>query len=153
LNASLKTSSDGLRALLDLNVLIAMFDEEHIHYVRAHQWWAESRADGWASCPLTQNGFVRVLSRPSYSNHIPIFAALALLSKATAQPDHTFWPDDISVVDSQHFDNARLLGPKQLTDVYLLALAVKNGGRLVTLDRTVSLAVVRGAEPRHVVVI
>jgi uncharacterized protein len=142
-----------LRALLDLNVLIAMFDEQHIHYVRAHQWWVENRADGWASCPLTQNGFVRVLSQPNYSNPIPVSEALALLRKATAQPDHTFWPDDVSLVDPQHFHSARILGPKQLTDIYLLALAVKNGGRLATLDRAVSLAAVRGAEPQHVVVI
>jgi uncharacterized protein len=142
-----------LRALLDLNVLIAMFDEQHIHYVRAHQWWVENRADGWASCPLTQNGFVRVLSQPNYSNPISVSDALALLCKATAQPDHAFWPDDVSLVDPQRFDSARILGPKQLTDLYLLALAVKNGGRLATLDRAIPLAAVRGAEQRHVVVI
>jgi uncharacterized protein len=153
LSGSPKTRSDALRALLDLNVLIAMFDEQHIHYVRAHQWWVETRADGWASCPLTQNGFVRVLSQPNYSNPIPVSEAVALLRKATAQPDHAFWPDDVSLVDPRRFDGARILGPKQLTDIYLLALAVKNGGRLATLDRAVSLAAVRGAEPRHVVVI
>jgi toxin-antitoxin system PIN domain toxin len=153
LNGSPKTSSDALRALLDLNLLIAMFDEGHIHYVRAHQWWVENRANGWASCPLTQNGFVRVLSQPSYPNPIPVSAALTLLSEATAQPDHTFWPDDVSLVDPQRFDNARILGPKQLTDVYLLGLAVKNGGRLATLDSAIPLAAVRAAEPRHVVVI
>jgi uncharacterized protein len=142
-----------LRALFDLNVLIAMLDEEHIHYVRVHQWWVNDRAGGWASCPLTENGFVRVLSQPRYSNPIPASAALALLSDATAQPGHMFWPDNISLTDPQLFDQAHILGPKQLTDIYLLALAVKNGGRLATLDRAIPLAAVRGAEPRHVVVI
>jgi predicted nucleic acid-binding protein len=80
-------------------------------------------------------------------------AALELFAEQIAGSDHVFWSDDISLTDSRCFDGTRILGPKQLTDVYLLALAVKNGGRLATLDRTVPLAAVRGAEPRHVVVI
>lgn len=142
-----------MRALLDVNVLIAMFDEEHVHYVRVHKWWADNRTAGWASCPLTQNGFVRVLSQPSYSNPISASAALVLLSDATTQHEHSFWPDDISLTDPQLFDHAHILGPKQLTDIYLLALAVKNGGRFATLDSAIPLAAVRGAESRHVVVI
>jgi hypothetical protein len=142
-----------LRALLDLNVLIAMFDEEHIHYQGAHRWWAANRADGWASCPLTQNGFVRILSQPSYSKPISVTDALALLGRATVQDDHIFWSDDISLTDARLFDQIHILGPRQLTDIYLLALAVKNGGRLATFDRGIPLAAVRGAEARHVAVI
>jgi toxin-antitoxin system PIN domain toxin len=142
-----------VRALFDVNLLIAAFDEEHVLHERAQQWWAANRMRGWASCPLTQNGFVRVVSQPNYANPISVEAALELFAEQIAGTDHVFWPDDISLTDSRCFDGTRILGPKQLTDVYLLALAVKNGGRLATLDRTVPLAAVRGAEPRHLVVI
>jgi predicted nucleic acid-binding protein len=67
--------------------------------------------------------------------------------------DHEFWPDDISLLDAARFERPKILGPKQLTDIYLLALAVKNGGRLVTFDESISDAAVRGAKPRHLVVI
>ena len=113
----------------------------------------ENRSGGWASCPLTQNGFVRIVSQARYSNPIPVTRALALLQEETAATDHAFWPDDVSLTDLQRFDSERILGPKQLMDIYLLALAVKNGGRLATLDRAIPIAAVRGAEPRHVAVI
>jgi toxin-antitoxin system PIN domain toxin len=148
-----KKSSDTVRALFDVNVLVATFDEEHVHHERAQQWWAANREHGWASCPLTQNGLVRVLSQPNYSNPISIAAALDLLAEQVAATDHAFWPDDISFIDARCFNQASILGPKQLTDIYLLALAVKNGGRLATLDRVIPLAAVRGAEARHVAVI
>jgi toxin-antitoxin system PIN domain toxin len=142
-----------LTSLFDLNVLIAMFDEEHIHYERAHRWWGRNRQHGWASCPITQNGFVRVVSQPSYSNSIPVTDAIALLRRAVAHRDHTFWPDDLSVVDPAHFDHTQIRAPRQLTDLYLLALAVKNDGRLVTMDDAISIAAVPAARPRHLVVI
>ena len=142
-----------MRALFDLNLLIALIDEEHIHYTRAHEWWATNRAEGWASCPLTQNGFLRIVSQPNYAKPIPLSAAFDLLRRATAASEHVFWPDDISIFDPQHFDAARLLGPKQLTDVYLLALAVKHAGRLATFDHSIPLAAARGAEAKHLVVI
>jgi uncharacterized protein len=142
-----------VRALLDLNVLISLFDEHHLHYLKAHHWWAQNRARGWASCPLTQNGFLRILSQPSYKVPLPLSEAFRLLCEATEGDDHRFWPDDISLLDKQHIDRKRVLGPKQLTDIYLLALAVKHGGRLVTFDRAIPIAAVREAKPHHVVVI
>lgn len=142
-----------MRALFDVNLLIATFDEEHVLHERAQQWWAANRAHGWASCPLTQNGFVRVVSQPNYANPISVEAALELFGEQIAGTDHAFWLDDISLIDPRCFDGTRILGPKQLTDVYLLALAVKHGGRLATLDHAIPLAAVRGAEPRHLVVI
>ncbi len=69
----------------------------------------------------------------------------------TTLPGHVFWPDDVSLADPKRFDHDRLLGPGQITDAYLLALAVQNDGRLVTFDRTIPIAAVGGAEPRHVV--
>ena len=142
-----------MRALLDVNVLIALHDRDHVHHVRAGTWLAGNIAHGWASCPLTQNGCLRIMSQPAYPNPQPLSMLVSMLQGASANPHHAFWPDDVSLADPQRFDSARILGPKQLTDIYLLALAVKNGGRLATLDRAVSIAAVRGAETRHVVVI
>lgn len=132
-------------------MLLALFDPEHIHHVRALAWWSANRADGWASCPLTQNGFVRVISGVRYPRPRRVVDAMTLISAQTAEPGHVFWSDNIAIVDNEFFDRSRILGPKQITDAYLLGLAVKNGGRLVTLDRGVSTRTVRSAEERHVV--
>jgi toxin-antitoxin system PIN domain toxin len=142
-----------LRSLLDVNVLIALLQPDHAHHRVAHRWWSTQRSEGWASCPLTQNGFVRIVSQPKYPKPLPIMRALDLLGEGIAGTDHAFWPDDVSLLDAQCIDRARILGPKQLTDVYLLALAVKNGGRLATFDRAIPVGAVRGATKRNVVVI
>jgi predicted nucleic acid-binding protein len=102
---------------------------------------------------LTQNGFARVISKPGYERPIALQTALSALAAQLAQPDHEFWPDDISITDGQRFDHGQILGPNQIADVYLLGLAVKNGGRLVTFDRGLPLKAVRGAEARHLVVL
>jgi uncharacterized protein len=142
-----------VRALLDVNLLIALFQPRHVHHQRAQEWWASNRIDGWATCPLTQNGFVRIVSQRLYEKQMPIAAVLEILAGQLAATDHAFWPDDISIVDPALFHSAPILGPKQLTDIYLLALAVQNGGRFATLDQAIPLAAVRGAEPRHLVVV
>jgi len=142
-----------VRALLDVNVLIALLDAVHVHHRTASEWLASSIAGGWASCPLTQNGCVRVMSATSYPRCQPVGAVASRLATATATEFHTFWPDDISVLDGRLFDQSRWLSSRQVTDAYLLALAVKNGGMLVTLDRGLDLRLVRGAEPRHLTVL
>jgi toxin-antitoxin system PIN domain toxin len=142
-----------LRTLFDVNVLIALFEPEHIHHEPAQRWWEGKQADGWASCPLTQNGFVRILSQATYPQPAPASELVARLGEAVADTDHEFWPDDVSLTDETLFVRERFLGPKRLTDIYLLALAVRHDGRLATFDRRISLAAVRGAEPRHLVVI
>jgi predicted nucleic acid-binding protein len=96
---------------------------------------------------------VRILSQPSYAFPIPIGEAIDHLLEATGSDDHVFWPDDVSLLDEQLIDHSRVLGPKQLTDIYLLALAVKHGGRLVTFDRGIPMAAVRGARPEQLVMI
>jgi uncharacterized protein len=148
-----KTSRDAVRALFDLNFLIALLDSEYLHHARALQWWSQNRTGGWASCPLTQNGFVRVVSQANYSFPISIGGAFEHLRRNIETDDHVFWPDDISLLDDRVIDRGRILGPKQLTDIYLLALAVKHGGRLVTFDRAIPIGAVRGAERHHVVVV
>lgn len=139
-----------MRALLDINVLIAALDAAHVQHATA-RGWLEQRVGGWASCPLTQNGCVRILSQPTYPSPVPAGEVVARLRKATAHASHEFWPDDVSLLDARKVDSTRLLGPRQVTDVYLLALAVEHGGRFVTFDRRVPLAAVRGAGPEHLV--
>ncbi len=142
-----------MRVLFDVNVLIAIVDEEHVHHGVAHEWWAANRSSGWATCALTENGLARIMSQSGYKNRVTTTFAIDLLAAQMGEGDHAFWPDDISLCDGTRFDPNCILGPNQITDVYLLALAVKNGGRLATLDRSVPLRAVRGAEPQHLAVI
>lgn len=142
-----------MRALLDVNVLLALFDGGHLFHGKARQWWRTNMSAGWASCPLTENGFVRIISQPRYDHPVRLPDAVKLLRDWTAQPHHAFWPDDVTLLDRVRFDQSHLLTSRQITDVYLLALAVRQDGRLVTFDRGISLAAVREAEPTHLVVI
>ncbi len=143
-----------MRALLDVNMLIALGDARHPHHARAQTWrQAEMAPHGWASCPLTENGFLRIVTQPSYKNPVPFPEALAVLQRLVARPDHEFWPDDASILDAALIDHTRLLSPKKITDVYLLALAVKHGGRLVTLDTGISHRAARGARPEQLMVV
>jgi len=142
-----------VRALLDVNLLIALLQPDHVHHESAHRWWSANRSEGWASCPLTQNGFVRIVSQPRYPKPMSTASALDVLAEQIIDTDHAFWPDDISLLDPGKFDFDHILGPKQLTDIYLLALAIENGGRLATFDRTIPIRAVRGAEPRHLAAI
>jgi uncharacterized protein len=142
-----------MRALLDVNVLIALLDAAHVHHVSARNWFGANIERGWASCPLTQNGCLRIMSVDTYARSQPLVAIAQRLREATSTPHHEFWPDEISVLDESRFEQNRWLGSRQITDAYLLALAVNRGGSLVTLDRGVDRSLVRGAEPRHLVVI
>ena len=142
-----------MRALLDVNVLVALFDANHSLHAPAMRWFDDHGDSGWATCPITQNGCVRVMSQPGYPEHVPVVAVVERLRQATAHRAHAFWPDDASLLDGKMIDASRIHGPSQLTDVYLLALALSHGGRLVTLDQGIPLAAVRGAHTKHLVVI
>ncbi len=137
------------RALLDINVLLALLDSDHIDHRRASEWLDGEIGTGWASTPITQNGFVRVVSQPRYPSPVAPAVAIDLLRQACARDHHAFWPGDISILDRELFDRSRLHGPRQVTDAYLLALAVTHGGRFVTFDRSVSLGTVPGATDEH----
>lgn len=141
------------RALLDVNVLLALLDSDHVDHARAHDWLNANIDAGWASCAITENGFVRVISQPRYPSPITTAHAIELLSRAATGTQHELWPCDMSLLDASAVDPTRVLGPKQVTDVYLLALAVRQGGRLVTFDGGVPLTAVRGATPEHLVVL
>jgi uncharacterized protein len=142
-----------MRGLLDVNVLIALLDGGHLHHAAASAWLYANVEQGWASCPLTQNGCLRILSAEGYARRQPVAAVASRLLEATHTQYHEFWSDEISVLDAQRFEQSRWLNSRQITDAYLLALAAHRGGRFVTLDRNVDLQLVRGAEPRHLVVI
>ncbi len=131
-----------MRALFDVNVLIALFQPDHVHHQRVHQWWEANQHLGWATCPLTENGFVRIISQPKYPLPQTIQTAIKLLNIAKSATDHAFWPDSLSLLDPAVFAQTSLTHHGQVTDSYLLALAVKNGGRLVALDQDIKTATV-----------
>lgn len=144
-----------MRALLDINVLIGLLDPDHALHEPAHAWWAANAKEGWASCPLTENGVVRIMSNPRYSRRAR-FAPGDLISRLqqfAAQTDHEFWPDDVSLRDAGVFVADRTHSPRQLTDTYLLGLATRHGGRLATFDRGIPLSAVRSAKVANLCVL
>ena len=142
-----------MRALYDVNVLIALFDPQHTQHDKAKRRHAQSQALGWASCPLTQNALLRIVSHPRYTNPATVAELMALLAGATADPSHEFWPDDVSLANPRTLLPEAPLTSGAITDVYLLALAVKHVGCLVTLDQRISRSSVIGATPSHLVVL
>jgi uncharacterized protein len=141
-------------ALLDVNVLVALFHEGHIHHEAAHDWFEDNAQQGWASCPLTENGLLRILGNPArIAQHVPIARVVELLSRFCDHSKHHFWRDDVSLRNAALVNAADCRGHQQVTDVYLLALAVKHGGRLATFDAGVPLGAVKGARREHLAVI
>ena len=142
-----------MRALLDVNVLIALLDSDHTSHGVALMWFAKHAREGWASSPITQNGCVRIMSNPSYPNALPLQAVMKRLADACEEDVHEFWSDEVSLLNPNVVDSTRIHGPRQLTDIYLLALAVEQEGRLVTFDTGLPLAVARKATPDNLVVL
>lgn len=141
-------------ALLDVNVLVALFDPDHVHHEPAHRWLVEHRPSGWATCPLTENGLIRVLAHPGYSQAAERPALiLKRLQAFCSSGGHAFWPDDVTFRDSSLFQAGAPPTHRQVTDLYLLGLAVKRHGRLATFDRAIPLAKVHGAGAQNLVLI
>jgi uncharacterized protein len=141
-------------ALLDVNVLLALFDPAHLHHEAAHAWFGRNRGQQWATCPLTENGLVRVLSNPSYrGTRTTIDDAASRLLKFCLDARHVFWPDSTSIRDRGLFRWNHVQGHRQIPDVYLLALSVANKGRLATFDSAISLSAVEGATVRNLEVL
>ncbi|MDR1512960.1 MAG: PIN domain-containing protein [Propionibacteriaceae bacterium] len=141
-----------MRVLLDVSALIAWLDPNHTFHDAVSDWMARHGAD-WATCAITQNGFVRITSQPAYPGAATVAEALEVLEEAVSVPGHEFWPCDLALTDRTALDRGRLLGPAQVTDVYLLALAVRRGGCFATLDRRVTAAAAPGAKNAQLVVI
>jgi toxin-antitoxin system PIN domain toxin len=142
-----------VRALLDVNVLIALLDSDHASHDSAMNWFAKHAREGWASCPITQNGCIRIMSNPGYPSPLPVHAVIEHLSDACSQNVHQFWPDEVSLLDLDVADPTRIHGPRPLTDIYLLALAVLHEGRLVTFDSSIPLAAVRKATTQNLLIL
>lgn len=122
--------------LLDVNVLIALIDPAHVSHDAAHRWFEAGGQAAWATCPLTENGVMRIVGHPKYPGAPGSPADVAgIVAKLRALPGHVFWPDDISLVANAWVDPARILTSGQVTDTYLLAMAAIRGGRLATFDR------------------
>lgn len=141
-----------MRGLLDVNVLIALLDLEHPASDAVHRWLAQWN-DGIATCPIVENGAVRIMSQPAYAQGGPAIPPGNIVQRIARMKqtalDIVFWPDAISLADSERFDPASIHGARQVTDIYLLGLAVANDASLVTLDRNIPLRTVRGAQAKH----
>jgi len=125
--------------LLDTNVLIALLWPSHAHHTRAVRWFTRHRSNGWATCPFTQAGFVRIVSNPAFSRDaVTPRDAVGVLAANTASKDHAFWPDELPLAEAIAFAGSKLLGHQQVTDAYLLGLVLRRGGRLATLDERIT---------------
>jgi len=133
--------------LLDTNLLIALLWPSHEHHDLALNWFSHHRAKGWATCPITQAGFIRIVSNPAFSRDaVQPREAIHVLSANTAAKDHSFWPDELPYAEAAAFAGVRLIGHQQMTDAYLLGLALRRGGNLATLDQRIAAL----TEPRSV---
>lgn len=121
--------------LLDVNLLLALFDSHHVHHEAAHRWFASVSCNDWATCSITETGFIRVISSPAYRTVIatPLEAANGL-ARFRSSGGHTFWADDIPPRVSLNESGVRLQGHRQVTDFHLAALAARRRGQLATLD-------------------
>ena len=134
--------------LPDANVLVALIDPAHVHHETAHAWFAGEGRRAWSTCPLTENGVLRIVSHPRYPNSPGTPLAVArLMKRLCALPGHVFWPDDVTLLDSKRVQVEQLLSTTQITDTYLLALALAHDGRLATFDRRLVVNAVPGG--RH----
>ena len=137
-------------ALLDVNVLVALFDPAHVHHEAAHVWFGRNRSRRCATCALAENALVRVLSSPALpGRRTTVEDAASRLRTFCSDREHVFWPDSISLRDARRFRWNHVQGHRQLTDVYLLALSISNRGRLATFDSTISLKAVEGAAAQN----
>lgn len=137
------------RALLDVNVLVALLDPQHVHHDRAHDWFGSGNRPEWLSSPTTQNGVLRIVSHPKYPNHQPVQVVISSLRSLLGVGAHRFIADSLSLIGPFGAQDSlviseRLATSAQLTDTYLLALAVANQARLATFDRHLVTGAVSG---------
>jgi toxin-antitoxin system PIN domain toxin len=131
--------------LVDVNVVIALVDPMHMHHERAHRWFAERSGSPWCTSPIVQNDALRILAHPNYPNTQSMPAVVMSLSSLVSHPEHEFLADSVSLLTGD-VRRERLLSSGQVTDSYLLALAVASDAQLVTFDtRLVTIAVPGGA--------
>lgn len=142
-----------IRFLLDVNVLIALIDSTHVQHDRAHEWFGKLGKRAWATCPVTENGVIRIVGSNRYPNSPGTPAAVVeILTLLRSVGGHEFWADDISLLDGKRVNPSRLLDSAQVTDTYLLALAASHRGQLATFDRhLVAAAVIEGSKALFII--
>lgn len=140
-------------SLLDVNVLLALFDPNHVHHDIAHDWFDGEGVPGWATCPLTENGFLRTANVARKTEFVQLPDLIDRLRTFQSSGGHQRWNDDVSLLDERLFQARTIRGRRQLTDIYLLGLAVKHGGRLATFDQRIPLAAVKAARAENLVVL
>ena len=140
--------------LLDVNLLVALFDAGHVHHELAHDWFSDQRDEGWATCSATENGLIRILTNKAYTPR-PLRPAEIIdhLRTFRESGSHHFWPDAVSLTDSRVFNQSYVRGHRQVADVYLLGLAKSSGGALATFDQSIPLGSVKGATKANLKVI
>ena len=129
--------------LLDVNILLALSDPMHIHHDVSHDWFSQRGHRGWATCPITENGYIRIASHPKYPNSpgSPSIT-MEILRRFCAHENHVFWENGLSLRESLTSDT--VVAHKHITDIYLLALAIRHGGKLMTLDQSIPIASIAG---------
>ncbi len=134
-------------------MLIALIDPAHVGHDAAHRWFGDAGATSWATCPITENGVIRIAGHPKYPNSVGSPAAAArIIATMQEMPGHIFWSDDFSLIGSDFVNPDRITTPGQVTDTYLLALAISKGGKLATFDRRLSTQAVRhGRSALHII--
>lgn len=138
--------------LLDTNLLIAMADEQHVHHRRANIFFSQIGKRGWATCPVVENGFLRIFGHPNYPGGPGSPEAVRILLRAfRAAPGHQFWPDALSLCEPSRFPSLPV--SKLLTDYYLLALAIHHKGRLASFDRRINPSIIPGGEEAYHLVV
>ena len=141
-------------ALLDVSILIALFDADHVHHQVTHDWFEEQRSSGWATCPITENGFIRIATSPSLFNPPRRPAEVVEELRAFRESGHHhFWPDAVSIADDKVFAPKMIRGHKQVSDAYLLGLATSRRGAFATLDQTIPVSAVKGATKANLIVL
>ncbi len=139
--------------LADINVLLARFDRKHPNHERVNRFFVRKEIEAVATCPLTENGFVRIFANPAYLTGPGNFGeALTQLRRIRTIPGHRFIPDDLTIDSPSAFTNLSTIGPKQLTDLYLLALAVRHKTRFVTFDEKIPAHLVKGGSTACLVI-
>ena len=141
-----------MTVLLEVNVLVALTWPNHVHHRLARSWFRKNHAKGWATCSITENGFVRISSNPRVVDEARTPAEAVLLLRQLVQVEgHRFWQDDLSITQAELVDTERIRGYRQVMDAHLLALARRHGGCLATFDRKIAELLPRGVDARKYV--
>ena len=142
-----------MRSLLDINLIVALLDSAHVFHRSAQTWLEKEILNGWATCPITENGVIHIMSQNAYPNSLPPSKIAERLAEACQHPTHEFWPKTISLLTDGMIRRQNLLSPRQITDAYLLAIAVVNQGKFVGFDQHTNLRVISRATPTNLLVV